>query len=218
MEFENQLLQILESDPSAVNSPIRFVYDTVKNLRAGSDQWTTEVDVFSRYFQVASSKPQGGRHTPQHFIYTAYRRATREFLRNLAQDDASYNPKDYSKPNFYQIVRYHIRHMFDERIGSEGLLGTAPTIMRLFEHAQYPMLSTTTGEPPWAARMRVYFDRLPGLITEMERDGHGTREQIRNSWVLLMFRGMCWSRCHVLISGKTLPIRYCGSQIPVYLG
>ena len=202
---------MLEISSRPALQPIRKVYETIQRLRNASEEWTKEDDPFMRYF-ADQSQTRAGRAPVQHDIYQAYRRSTRELLRILPTIDDG----KHKGPNFFLMIKYHLLHMFDDRTDrmwhEEGL-----TVQKFAKYAPYPS-ALATGFSPWAERMGVYFDRLPGLVDDMVKAGYGSEDDIRSAWVLMMFRGMCWNRCHVMISGKTLPMRYCGSQMPVYLG
>lgn len=66
--------------------------------------------------------------------------------------------------------------------------------------------------------MDGYFACLHGLIQGMTSKELGDELTLTSAWVLLIFRAMCWHRCHALISGKLIPTQFCGSQLPVYIG
>jgi hypothetical protein len=213
VEFKNCLRELLRRTDASSMSTIEWVYDKVSNLSAASDEWTNEIDLLARYWADGSS--QRVRTPPQKEIYHAYRATTELFLAlpSLA------SPEERARsPSYFSLIGYHLRHMFDHQ-NITPLYNAGPQQAVHYGHPNYPYPQSLTSESAlWAQRMKVYFQRLPDLVTDMETDGLGNREQIMSAWVLMMFRGMCWSRCHVLISGKTIPIQYCGSQLPVYLG
>lgn len=188
-------------------SNLVWVYEKISSLSAASNEWTHEIDLLARYWADVASQSFGT--PPQLEIYQAYRKSTAMIEAIPIRGNAEESP---SSSSYISMIAYHLRHMFDhQNIGSQQAI--------YYGHRNYPYpLSLTNEGTLWAQRMRVYFQRLPDLVHDMVREGLGTREQIMSLWMLMMFRGMCWSRCHVLISGKTIPIQYCGSQLPVYLG
>ena len=72
----------------------------------------------------------------------------------------------------------------------------------------------------------LYFDNLPLIVEDMRKKGFkGPEKLVHNAWFMLMFRAFCWWRCHYLqpgedqgFKGSTLPSRYWGSKLPVYIG
>lgn len=86
-------------------------------------------------------------------------------------------------------------------------------------HPHYPYPQSLTSEAAlWAQGMKVYFQRMPDLVNDMENYEFGDKEDMVSAWVLMMFRDMCWSQYHLLIPGKNVPMQHCGSQLPVHLG
>lgn len=194
-------------------SSVVWVYEKVSSLSAASDGWNNEIDLLARYW--ADGSRESVLTPPQREIYQAYRRSTGLILEIPNLTTAEESPRS---PSYHSMIAYHLRHMFDHQnitpLHNAGLQRGLH-----YGHPVHPYPQSLTSESAlWAQRMKVYFQRLPGLVREMEIDGLGNREQVMSAWVLMMFRGMCWSRCHVLISGKTIPIQHCGSQLPVYLG
>jgi hypothetical protein len=212
-EFRKCLLYLLERTDASSMSNIAWVYQKISKLSDASDEWTNEIDLLARYW--ADSSSQSVRTPPQQEIYDAYRQSTALILDlpKLAAPEES-----PCSPSYFSMIAYHLRHMFDHQ-NVTPLYNAGSQQGIHYGHPSYPYPQSLTSESAlWAERMKIYFQRLPDLVTDMERDGLGNKEQIMSAWVLMMFRGMCWSRCHVLISGKTIPIQYCGSQLPVYLG
>lgn len=72
----------------------------------------------------------------------------------------------------------------------------------------------------------LYFDYLPLIVENMRRKGFdGPEKVMHEAWFTLMFRAFCWWRCHSLHPGEdptykssTLPSRYWGCKLPVYIG
>jgi hypothetical protein len=194
-------------------SSVVWVFEKISNLSAASDEWTNEIDLLATYWADASR--QGVQTPPQREIYQAYRRSTALIL-DIPRLATAEEP--LRSPSYFSMIAYHLRHMFDHQ-NITPLYSTGSQQALYYGHPSYPYPQSLTSEGAlWAQRMKIYFQRLPDLVREMEEDGLGNKEQVMSLWVLMMFRGMCWSRCHVLISGKTIPIQHCGSQLPVYLG
>jgi hypothetical protein len=213
VEFKKCLGDLVRRTDVSSMSSVVWVHEKISSLSAASDEWTNEIDLLARYWADASS--QNVRKPPQQDIYHAYRTTTSLLLDIPKLATLEESPRS---PSYFSMIAYHLRHMFDHQ-NITPLYNTAPRQGLHYGHSSYPYPQSLTSESAlWAQRMKVYFQRLPDLVSDMEKEGLGNKEHIMSAWVLMMFRGMCWSRCHVLISGKTIPIQYCGSQLPVYLG
>ncbi|KAI9882996.1 MAG: hypothetical protein M1823_005237 [Watsoniomyces obsoletus] len=80
----------------------------------------------------------------------------------------------------------------------------------------------------WIAEgMHCYFDYLPLVVKEMRQRGYtGSDELVHEAWFMLIFRAFCWWRCHWMMYGRdmvlpaplTVPAKYWGSRLPVYIG
>lgn len=66
-------------------------------------------------------------------------------------------------------------------------------------------------------QVRQYFDRLPILMDHWKMWGWTNEEQITNVWTVMMLRAFAWGICHFFVPGERVPIRYYGSQLPVWL-
>lgn len=66
-------------------------------------------------------------------------------------------------------------------------------------------------------QVEQYFDRLPILIDHWKMRGWTNEEQIVDVWTVMMLRAFCWGICHFFVPGERVPIRYYGSQLPVWL-
>ena len=82
------------------------------------------------------------------------------------------------------------------------------------------------GHRDWIAEgAHCYWDYLPSIATEL-KEKYGVDEEVVNeAWIMMMFRAMCWWRCHWMMEGQNmvkdelrLPTRYWGSQQTVYMG
>lgn len=66
-------------------------------------------------------------------------------------------------------------------------------------------------------QVEQYFDRLPILMDHWKMRGWTNEEQIVDVWTVMMLRAFCWGICHFFVPGERVPIRYYGSQLPVWL-
>ncbi|KFY16361.1 hypothetical protein V492_01403 [Pseudogymnoascus sp. VKM F-4246] len=66
-------------------------------------------------------------------------------------------------------------------------------------------------------QIRQYFERLPMLMEHWKTWGWTNEEQILDVWAVMMLRAFCWGICHYFVPGERVPIRYYGSQLPVWL-
>ncbi|KAL8715324.1 MAG: hypothetical protein Q9225_006407 [Loekoesia sp. 1 TL-2023] len=57
-----------------------------------------------------------------------------------------------------------------------------------------------------AEGMHLYWDYLELIVEEMEAKGwlHVQREVLREAWVVMVFRGFCWWRCHWMMEGQDM--------------
>ena len=80
--------------------------------------------------------------------------------------------------------------------------------------------SLTDEDTEWkVATMHIYFDNLPYYTRYLRRKGCPDDTTAMEAWVMLMFRGFCWLRCHDCsgFQGDFLPCQFYGSRVPVYL-
>lgn len=64
--------------------------------------------------------------------------------------------------------------------------------------------------------MHMYFEYLPAIVKDVKARGfEGSEGMIEEAWLVMMFRGMCWWRCHSVWPGedprqgcKVLPSKY----------
>ncbi|KFZ12004.1 hypothetical protein V502_07311 [Pseudogymnoascus sp. VKM F-4520 (FW-2644)] len=66
-------------------------------------------------------------------------------------------------------------------------------------------------------QVEQYFDRLPILMDHWKMRGWTNEEQVVDVWTVMMLRAFCWGICHFFVPGERVPIRYYGSQLPVWL-
>lgn len=199
VEFHSQVKDLISTKRPAPSSPLYWVLEQLEVLTSSSDEWVNEINWLQRYWHDKSSTSAV---SPQKRIYASYRSAT-----TLLMDIPNENQPKRSM--YVALVSQHIREMFDHM----HVFG------RSYSHALYPYPNPTGKESDiWAKRMAVYFQRLPALAVNLAKKGVGDEDTITAAWVLMMFRAMCWQRCHKLVSGKTVPVEYCGSQMPVYIG
>ncbi|KAI9800776.1 MAG: hypothetical protein M1833_003193 [Piccolia ochrophora] len=69
-----------------------------------------------------------------------------------------------------------------------------------------------------AEGMHVYWDKLPLIVKDMRDQGCHDELLVQDSWITMMFRALCWQRCHCFVPGKTVPSEYYGSKLPVFIG
>lgn len=57
-----------------------------------------------------------------------------------------------------------------------------------------------------AEGMHLYWDYLELVVEEMEARGwtNVSREALREAWVVMVFRGFCWWRCHWMMEGEDM--------------
>lgn len=64
----------------------------------------------------------------------------------------------------------------------------------------------------------LLFDNIEHFQRFMKRAGFPNGDLVEEAWIVLFFRGMCWSLCHISGErGTFLPTEYYGSQMPIYL-
>ncbi|KFY27478.1 hypothetical protein V493_03462 [Pseudogymnoascus sp. VKM F-4281 (FW-2241)] len=66
-------------------------------------------------------------------------------------------------------------------------------------------------------QVQQYFRRLPILIEHWKMLGWRNEKQVVDVWTVMMLRAFCWGICHFFVPGERVPIRYYGSQLPVWL-
>lgn len=82
------------------------------------------------------------------------------------------------------------------------------------------------GHRDWMAEgAHCYWDYLPEIAKELTKGQGMFEDEVKEAWIMLMFRAMCWWRCHWMMEGthtikdsSTLPTRYWGSKQPVFIG
>lgn len=64
--------------------------------------------------------------------------------------------------------------------------------------------STSDGRGSWEAEgMHMYFKYLPAIVKDVKARGfEGSEGMIEEAWLVMMFRGMCWWRCHSVWPGE----------------
>ncbi|KFY24317.1 hypothetical protein V491_02202 [Pseudogymnoascus sp. VKM F-3775] len=77
------------------------------------------------------------------------------------------------------------------------------------------MMQNFTG--PDYHQISQYFNRLPILTDYWKMRGWTNEKQIIDVWTVMMLRAFCWGICHFFVPGERVPIRYYGSQLPVWL-
>ena len=81
------------------------------------------------------------------------------------------------------------------------------------------------GYRDWLAEgAHMYWDYLPEIAREMKEKSGVDEEKIKEAWITMMFRAMCWWRCHWMMKGDNMvkdesrvPSRYWGSRQPVFI-
>lgn len=71
------------------------------------------------------------------------------------------------------------------------------------------------------ASMEDYFKKLPEVLQKVanQHQYHLTETQVEDAWFSMIFKAICWQRCHVMIiSAPPLPSEYWNSKMPVYIG
>ena len=139
---------------------------------------------------------------PQHAFYHYYRSTTVQLSALLA---STHFKVKHRRPIYFFPVAYHLLYMSATLLDESGSPRTECT---------YPD-SSEFSDPNdlWVERVKVTFIRLSFMVDDMVRQGLGDAEVLKSAWVIMMIRAMCWNRCHTLVSGKTIPIQYCGSQM-----
>lgn len=78
----------------------------------------------------------------------------------------------------------------------------------------------------WIAEgAHCYWDYLPNIATELNAKCGVDEKVVNEAWIMMMFRAMCWWRCHWMMEGNNmvkddsrLPTRYWGSQQTAHIG
>jgi len=81
------------------------------------------------------------------------------------------------------------------------------------------------GQRDWVAEgAHCYWDYLPSIAEELSRKCDVDGEIVKEAWIMMMFRAMCWWRCHWMMKGQEMvndesrvPAKYWGSKQPVFL-
>jgi len=81
------------------------------------------------------------------------------------------------------------------------------------------------GQRDWMAEgAHCYWDYLPSIAEELKGKWGVDEEVVREAWVVMMFRAMCWWRCHWMMEGREIAEegervgpRYWGSKQVVFL-
>jgi hypothetical protein len=215
-EFSHQVLELTLSPNLAKNSPLLWVRETEQSLTKMNTEWINGIDPIDRQYFLLSA------------AHNAYLQTT-SFLSPTNQPGGK-------SPFFRFLVsnhlRYLIRHFEDAYTKLETDIFTPQQADPPIQ-AQTSSLASRTlaGHHPLKLGMATYFACLPGLLDQMEREiasggmpglrvpeGCWSREELMAGWVVLVFRAMLWNRCHYLVQGQTVPVQYCGSQLPIYIG
>jgi len=67
------------------------------------------------------------------------------------------------------------------------------------------------------AQMERWFGKLGDLVEFWTIRGWKDKKSIKDAWAVMMLRAFCWGICHFFVPGERVPIRYYGSQLPVWL-
>jgi hypothetical protein len=191
LEFTTQLSALIATTNPPKTSPLHWVLSTHETLSGIHPEYTHGIDPIDREYALLSA------------VHSAHLQTT-SFL-------SPPNQPGGKSPFFRYLASCHLRHL-----------------VRLFEPA-YNKLAP--GDHPFRTGMAAYFVCLEPMLDMMEREiaaggvpglrvpeGCWSREQLMSGWVVLVFRAMLWNRCHFLVKGATVPLQYCGSQLPVYIG
>ena len=81
------------------------------------------------------------------------------------------------------------------------------------------------GHRDWIAEgAHCYWDYLPSIVVELRRDSGVEEKLVNEAWIMLMFRAMCWWKCHWMVEGEEMigdegriAARYWGSTQKVYI-
>ena len=81
------------------------------------------------------------------------------------------------------------------------------------------------GERDWIAEgAHCYWDYLPNIAKELQRKCGLEEKLVTEAWIMMMFRAMCWWRCHWMMEGDNMvddlsrvPARYWESKLPIYI-
>ncbi|KAK5103476.1 hypothetical protein LTS08_002891 [Lithohypha guttulata] len=67
-------------------------------------------------------------------------------------------------------------------------------------------------------QVHLLFDSISHFQHFMKDEGFDDAGLVKEAWILLFFRGMCWSLCHTADElGEFLPLKLYGSQTPIFL-
>jgi len=81
------------------------------------------------------------------------------------------------------------------------------------------------GQRDWIAEgAHCYWDYLPSIAEELSGKCGVDGEIVKEAWIMMFFRAMCWWRCHWMMKGQEMvkdesrvPAKYWGSKQPVFL-
>lgn len=67
-------------------------------------------------------------------------------------------------------------------------------------------------------QVHLLFDSIDYFQDFMNEKGYPDKDLVKEAWMVLFFRGMCWSLCHTSDEeGTFLPAEFYGSRMPVFL-
>ncbi|KAJ9646422.1 hypothetical protein H2199_002471 [Coniosporium tulheliwenetii] len=79
-----------------------------------------------------------------------------------------------------------------------------------------------TGDSAWKSKgMHKYFDYIEDkelIFKAMKGLGYTeSHDLLIQAWVTMIFRALCWHRCHYMVGGQRVPSQYWDSRFPIYL-
>ena len=195
--FFARLRELVKSTDGVVTDDIGWVFDQFSSLGAKYPEWENEVE---------ANKLANGRDLEfLEQVHDCWDRTT-EYFRDLQN-------RPGPRLRYADLMAAHIK-----------------AAVNYWNHAWENIRDGSArdhyGHRDWIAEgAHMYWDYLPGIESDLHRKSGVKRDVVKEAWIMMMFRAMCWWRCHWMMEGENmvkdesrLPTRYWGSKQPVFIG